>query len=70
MIRAAENGLELQRRYGPWAKLEPIAADRFFAGPAELRFERDGASKPMSFVVLTQRASNIEFERQAEAAAP
>ena len=68
-IRTAENGLELRRRYGNWARLEPIAADRFVVGPTELRFDRDGNSVPTSFVVLTQRASNIKFERGADAAA-
>jgi CubicO group peptidase (beta-lactamase class C family) len=70
VIRTAENGLELRRRYNPWAPLEPIGADRFATGPLELRFERDGNSKPTSFVVLTQRASNIRFERAADTAAP
>jgi hypothetical protein len=69
VIRAAENGLEVRRRYGNWARLEPIAADRFVVGPAELRFERDGNSAPTSFVVLTQRASNVRFERGADTAA-
>jgi hypothetical protein len=69
-IRAGANGLELRRRYGPWARIEPVAPDRFFTGPAELRFERDGNSNPTGFVVLTQRASNIRFERVADAAVP
>jgi CubicO group peptidase (beta-lactamase class C family) len=69
-IRAAENGLELRRRYGPWGRLEQVAADRFFTGPAEIRFERDGNAEPTSFVVLTQRASNITFERGTDTAAP
>jgi hypothetical protein len=67
LIRTAPDGLELRRRYGPWARLEQIAADRFVTGPAELRFERDGNSEPTSFVVLTQRASNIRFARDAGA---
>jgi CubicO group peptidase (beta-lactamase class C family) len=69
VIRTAETGLELRRRYGNWARLEPIAADRFVAGPAEVRFERDRNSEPTSFVMLSQRAANIRFERVADAAA-
>ena len=68
-IRAAEGGLELRRRRGNWAKLDVIARDRFMAGPTELRFERDGDAAPTGFVVLTQRASNVRFERDADAGA-
>lgn len=68
VIRAAGGGLEVRRRYGAWARLEQIAEERFLAGGSEIRFERDGNSEPTSFVVLTQRASNIKFERSAEPA--
>lgn len=62
-IRHRDGGLELQRRNGPWRKLEAIATDRFLAGPADLKFERDNTAKVSGFFVSTQRASNIRFTR-------
>lgn len=69
-LRPVENGLEVRARYGPWGRLQPIAPDRFFAGPSEISFERDGNSKVAGFVVTGERAANVRFERAAGTAVP
>ena len=68
-FRAVENGLEIRARYSPWGRLQPIAPDRFLAGPSELRFQRDGNSNVTAFVMTSERAANIRVEREADAAA-
>jgi CubicO group peptidase (beta-lactamase class C family) len=69
-FRAVENGLEIRARYSPWGRLQPVAPDRFLAGPSELRFERDGNSQITGFVMTSERAANIWVERAADTAAP
>jgi CubicO group peptidase (beta-lactamase class C family) len=63
-LAVRDSGLVLQHRALGDTRLEPAFTDAFTAGPALLRFTRDGARRVTGFTVSIGRARNIGFQRR------